>query len=168
MSQSLERFLAGFHSLVESQGKRLLGCRNPSKGSSPVSTLASAPVSSLRPRSQSLERFLAGFHPWRWKASPAATRCRNPSKGSSPVSTRKMDKPQTADAASRNPSKGSSPVSTPRCPNQRATSNVAIPRKVPRRFPRADGPSARSREKSQSLERFLAGFHCALEGLSGL
>ncbi len=63
MSQSLERFLAGFH---PGEDSRFLDdtfqCRNPSKGSSPVSTRIAETNGRGVVQSQSLERFLAGFH----------------------------------------------------------------------------------------------------------
>ncbi len=63
--------------------------------------------------------------------------CRNPSKGSSPVSTQRLRLRKSYCPECRNPSKGSSPVSTGA----------------------ATKPTQAQDDMSQSLERFLAGFH---------
>ena len=111
--------------------------RNPSKGSSPVSTEIN------------------------WREPAGASGSRNPSKGSSPVSTGNVCVQARQCRGCRNPSKGSSPVSTPAdLAADAAARCVAIPRKVPRRFPPCLYGAVSTRvEVSQSLERFLAGFH---------
>ncbi len=186
-SQSLERFLAGFHTTLASVAVTDSTSRNPSKGSSPVSTVNDFDLRALWNMSQSLERFLAGFHRCGSDFIGSTGKRRNPSKGSSPVSTQDMEAHQIGGSHCRNPSKGSSPVSTHGDPAALGRlPHVAIPRKVPRRFPQTTtttqqeypegcrNPSKGSspvstreriddatttRAVSQSLERFLAGFH---------
>ena len=187
LSQSLERFLAGFHG--ESPPLRSLLarlCRNPSKGSSPVSTGGVSVNWSLlkwvaiprkvprrfplsgrsggegwRQRSQSLERFLAGFH--------TASRLffSRQKKMSQSLERFLAGFHPTAEHGLRFARKVAIPRKVPRrfprsvgISGMRPGRAVAIPRKVPRRFPPLVCAPAWAQQKvSQSLERFLAGFH---------
>ena len=164
MSQSLERFLAGFHMTSRQGGCMIFDCvAIPRKVPRRFPRCLYGAVQSRVEVDVAIPRKVPRRFPRVANAgNKQSDDCRNPSKGSSPVSTpmpswshwsivsvaipRKVPRrfpPQVEDAqhhqlcTCRNPSKGSSPVSTHDYDRNRDPAcEVAIPRKVPRRFPR--------------------------------
>ena len=126
-------------------------CRNPSKGSSPVSTMGVGETTDNTSRVAIPRKVPRRFPPQHAVGGRKMGEGRNPSKGSSPVSTRETKSRSSSTFRCRNPSKGSSPVSTrTQCTILSSVVGVAIPRKVPRRFPQLQHRRCIPRERSRN------------------